>query len=74
VLEDAADLACPRVDVVLGAIPVEADRVGTAAEAGKLLDDSRQGAVLGQLREVRKRGRGGAGEDGFSPSGWLGQE
>jgi hypothetical protein len=74
VLEDAADLACPRVDVVLGAMAVEADRAGTAAEAGKLLDDSRQGAVLGQLREVRKRGRGGAGEDGFSPSGWLGQE
>ncbi|EPJ36851.1 hypothetical protein STAFG_6110 [Streptomyces afghaniensis 772] len=74
VLEDAADLSGPRVDVVLGAMAVEADRVGAAAEAGELLDDFRQGAVLGQLREVRKRGRGGAGEDGFSPSGWLGRE
>lgn len=74
VLEDATDLAGRGVDVVLGAVAVEADRVGAAAEAGELTEDTGQRAVLGQLREFRERGRCGAGEDGDSPSGWLGQE
>ncbi len=63
-LEDAADLAGRGVDVVLGAVAVEADGVGAAAEPGELPEDARQGAVLGELGEFRERGRGGAGEDG----------
>jgi hypothetical protein len=74
VLENAADLTGAGVDVVLGAVAVEPKGVGAAAEPGELPEDTRQGAVLGQLGEFRERGRGGAGEDGFSPSGWLGQE
>ena len=74
VLEDAADPAGCGVDVVLGAVAVEADRVGAAAEAGELAEDTGQGAVLRELREFRERGRCGAGEDGDSPSDWLGQE
>lgn len=74
VLEDAADLAGLGVDVVLGAVSVEADRVDAAAKSGELAEDTGQGAVLGQLREFRERGRCGAGEDGDSPSDWLGQE
>lgn len=74
VVEDAADLAGRGVDVVLGAVAVEADRVGAAAEPGELTEDTGQGAVLRELREFRERGRCGAGEDGGSPSDWLGQE
>jgi hypothetical protein len=43
VLEDAADLAGGGVDGVLGAVAVEADRVGAAAQSGEL---------VGELREV----------------------
>ncbi|BCM67754.1 hypothetical protein EASAB2608_03088 [Streptomyces sp. EAS-AB2608] len=64
VVEDAADLSGGGVDVVLGAVAVEADRVGAAAEPGELPQDARQVAVFGQPREFRERGRGGAGEDG----------
>ena len=74
VLEDAADLTGRGVDVVLGAVAVETDGIGAAAESGELTEDTGQSAVLGQLREFRKRGRCGAGEDGGSPSDWLGQE
>lgn len=74
VVKDAADLAGRGVDVVLGAVAVEADRVGAAAEAGELAEDAGQRAVLRELREFRERGRCGAGEDGGSPSDWLGQE
>ncbi|MEV7791754.1 hypothetical protein [Streptomyces sp. NPDC087512] len=74
VLEDAADLAGGRVDVVLGAVAVEADRLGAAAEAGELAEDTGQGAVRGELGQFRERGRGGAGEDGFSPSDCSGRE
>ncbi|WP_256966636.1 hypothetical protein [Streptomyces caniscabiei] len=73
-LEDSADLAGRGVDVVLGAVAVEADRVGAAAESGELTEDTGQGSVLRELREFRERGRCGAGEDGGSPSDWLGQE
>lgn len=45
VLEGAADLAGPGVDVVFGAVAVEADRVGAAAEAGELLEDTRERAL-----------------------------
>ncbi|GGM04036.1 hypothetical protein GCM10010129_54470 [Streptomyces fumigatiscleroticus] len=64
VVQDAADLAGPGVEVVLGAVAVEADGVGAAAEAGELAEDARQDAVLGQLGQFRERGRSGAGEDG----------
>lgn len=74
VLEDAADLTGRGVDVVLGAVAIETDRVDAAAEPGELTEDTGQGPVLGQLREFRERGRCGAGEDGDSPSDWLGQE
>lgn len=75
VVEDGAYLAGSGVHVVLGAVAVEADRVRAAAEAGELLDDTGQGAVLGQLGEFRQWGRGGAGEDGvLLLAGWLGQE
>jgi hypothetical protein len=74
VLQDAADLAGGRVDGVLGAVAVEADRVSAAAEAGELPEDARQGAVGGQLDQFRQRGRGGTGEDGFSPSVCSGRE
>ncbi|KUN46443.1 hypothetical protein [Streptomyces olivochromogenes] len=63
-MEDVADLAGARVDVVFGAVAVEADRVGAAAESGELPEDTGQGAVLGQLGEFGQWGRGGAGEDG----------
>jgi len=66
VLEDAADLAGRGVDVVLGAVAVEADGVGAAAEAGELVEDTWEGALGGQVREFRQGGRGGAGEDGVS--------
>jgi hypothetical protein len=74
VVQDAADLAGAGVDGVLGAVAVEPDGVGAAAQSRELAEDTRQGAVLGEPCEFRERGRGGAGEDGFSPSGWIGQE
>lgn len=64
VVEDAADLTGGGVDVVLDAVAVEADRVGAAAEAGELPEDTGQGAAFGQPCEFRERRRGGAGEDG----------
>ncbi|GAP49236.1 uncharacterized protein SAZU_4100 [Streptomyces azureus] len=73
-VEDVADLAGRGVDVVLGAVAVEADRVGAAAESGELAEDTRQRALRGQVREFREWCRSGAGEDGVSPSGWLGRE
>jgi hypothetical protein len=63
-VEDVADLAGAGVDVVFGAVAVEADRVGAAAESGELAEDTGQGAVLGELGEFGQWGRGGAGEDG----------
>ncbi|GAA4063865.1 hypothetical protein GCM10022233_42450 [Streptomyces shaanxiensis] len=63
VVEDAADLAGCGVDVVLGAVAVEADRVGAAAQAGELAEDTRQCTVRGQVHEFRQWGRSGAGED-----------
>lgn len=72
-VEDAADLTGRGVDVVLGAVAVEADRVGAAAEAGELAEDTRQGAVRGEVGEFREWGRCAAGEDGCAPSDWLGQ-
>jgi hypothetical protein len=63
-VEDIADLAGAGVDVVLGAVAVEADRVGAAAESGELAEDTRQRALRGQVREFRKWGRSRAGEDG----------
>jgi hypothetical protein len=74
VVEDVADLAGRGVDVILGAVAVEADRVGAAAESGELADDTRQRALRGQVREFREWCWSGAGEDGVSPSGWLGRE
>jgi hypothetical protein len=73
-VEDVADLAGRGVDVVLGAVAVEADRVGAAAESGELAEDTRQRALRGQVREFREWGRSGAGEDGVSPSDLLGRE
>jgi hypothetical protein len=73
-VKDIADLAGRGVDVVLGAVAVEADRVGTAAESGELAEDTRQRALRGQVREFREWSRSGAGEDGDSPSDWLGRE
>ncbi|MFJ6738894.1 hypothetical protein ACIQOU_08305 [Streptomyces sp. NPDC091279] len=49
-VEDAADLAGFDVDVVFGAVAVEADGVGAAAEAGELAEDTREGALRGQVR------------------------
>ncbi|WP_405992305.1 hypothetical protein [Streptomyces sp. NBC_00986] len=49
-VEDAADLAGCGVDVVFGAVAVEADGVGAAAEAGELAEDTREGALRGQVR------------------------
>jgi hypothetical protein len=63
-VEDVADLAGAGVDVVFGAVSVEADRVGAAAEPRELAEDTGQGAVLGELGEFGQWGRGGAGEDG----------
>jgi len=74
VVEDGADLAGRGVDVVLGAVAVETDGVGAAAEGGELAEDTRERALRGQVREFREWGRSGAGEDGVSPSGWLGRE
>jgi preprotein translocase subunit SecA len=73
-VEDVADLAGRGVDVVLGAVAVEADRVGAAAESGELAEDTRQRALRGQVREFRKWCGSGAGEDGVSPSDLLGRE
>lgn len=53
-VEDVADLAGAGVDVVLGAVAVEADRVRAAAEPGELAEDTRQRALRGQVREFRK--------------------
>jgi hypothetical protein len=50
VVEDGADLAGRGVDVVFGAVAVEADGVGAAAEAGELAEDTREGALRGQVR------------------------
>ena len=50
VVEDAADLAGGGVEVVFGAVAVEADGVGAAAEAGELAEDTREGALRGQVR------------------------
>jgi len=44
-VEDVAYLAGAGVDVVLGAVAVEADGVGAASEAGELAEDTGQGAV-----------------------------
>ncbi|GAA0916246.1 hypothetical protein GCM10009549_32390 [Streptomyces thermoalcalitolerans] len=74
VVQDTADLAGDRVDVVLGAVTVEADRVGAAAEPGELPEDTGQGAVRGESGQFRERWRGGTGEDGLSPSGCSGRE
>lgn len=63
-VEDVADLAGAGVDVVFGAVAVEADRGRAAAESGELAEGTGQGAVLGQLGEFGQWGRGGAGEDG----------
>jgi hypothetical protein len=63
VVEDSADLAGGGVDAVLGAVAVEADRVGAAAEAGELAEDTRERALCGQVRDFRERGRSGASED-----------
>jgi hypothetical protein len=46
-VEDVADLAGAGVHVVLGAVAVEADRVGAAAEAGELPQQARHGAERG---------------------------
>jgi hypothetical protein len=73
VVEDVADLAGAGVDFVLGAVAVEADGVRAAAESGELAEDTRQRALCGQVREFREWGRSGAGEDGVSPSDWLGR-
>jgi hypothetical protein len=48
--------------------------VGAAAEGGELAEDTGERALGGQVREFRHGGRGGAGEDGVSPSGLLGRE
>ncbi len=64
VLEDAADLAGRGVDGVLGAVAVQPDGVRAAAEPGELPEDTRQGAVGGEVAEFREWRRGGAGEDG----------
>jgi hypothetical protein len=50
VVEDGADLAGCGVDVVFGAVAIEADGVGAAAEAGELAEDTREGALCGQVR------------------------
>jgi hypothetical protein len=50
VVEDGADLAGGGVEVVFGAVAVEADGVGAAAEAGELAEDTREGALRGQVR------------------------
>jgi hypothetical protein len=50
VVEDAADLARGGVEVVFGAVAVEADGVGATAEAGELAEDTREGALRGQVR------------------------
>lgn len=63
-VEDVADLAGAGVDVVFGAVAVEADRGRAAAESGELAEDTGQGALLGELGEFGQWGRGGAGEDG----------
>lgn len=63
-VEDVADLTGAGVDVVFGAVAVEADRSRAAAESGELAEDTGQGAVLGELGEFWQWGRGGAGEDG----------
>jgi hypothetical protein len=63
-VEDVADLSGAGVDVVFGAVAVEADRRRAAAESGELAEDTGQGAVLGELGEFGQWGRGGAGEDG----------
>ena len=44
VVQGGADLAGGRVEVVLGPVTVEADRVGAAAEAGQLAEQVWQGA------------------------------
>lgn len=74
VLENVADLAGCGVEVVLGAVAVQADRVGAAAEPGELPEDTGQVTVGGEVAECPERGRGGAGEDGFSPSDWCCRE
>jgi hypothetical protein len=56
VVEDVADFAGRGVDVVLGAVAVEADRVGAAAESGELAEGTRQRALRGKVREFRKWG------------------
>jgi hypothetical protein len=50
VVQDIADLPRRGVDVVFGAVAVEADGVGAAAEAGELAEDTREGALFGQVR------------------------
>jgi hypothetical protein len=73
-VEDVADLAGAGVDVVLGAVAVEADRVDAAPESGELAEDTRQRALRGQVRDFRKWGRCGAVEDGFPLLAGLGRE
>lgn len=63
-VEDVADLAGAGVHVVLGAVAVEADRVGAAAEAGELPQQFGHGAERGQFGEFGQRGWCGAGDDG----------
>lgn len=65
VVQDGADLAGCGVDVVLGAVAVEADGVAAAAEGGELAEDTGEGALCGQVRDFREWGRSGAGEDDF---------
>lgn len=50
VVEDGADLAGRGVEAVFGAVAVEADGVGATAEAGELAEDTREGALSGQVR------------------------
>ncbi|UNZ04201.1 hypothetical protein SRIMHP_16385 [Streptomyces rimosus subsp. rimosus] len=75
VVEDVADLAGVGVQGVFGAVTVEADRVGAAAEAGELAQECGHGAEGGQFSEFGERGQGGGGDDGLSPSGfgWKGE-
>jgi hypothetical protein len=64
-VQDGADLTRGGVEGVFGAVAVEADGVGAAAEPGELADKTREGAESGQGAEFGQRGRGCAGDDGL---------
>ncbi|NEW75071.1 hypothetical protein G4H13_33070 [Streptomyces rapamycinicus] len=55
VVEDAADLSGAAVEVVFGAVAVEADGVGAAAEAGELAEQCGHGAERCQAAEFGQR-------------------